>query len=267
MAEMPEMCELLHTRALGHVAARSLGGSRPQRAGVAASRLGGAGNRFAAAAHQGAAGRMGDPGRRVFGNRAIANVALQSQFPQARFQGGFSGSAWPWWRGGVVLGWVGPLFWPYAYYDLFDYVYWPYAHDDFWPYAYDDVYYGIYAEVQHPARLISVPTLDLRRRGCGCGCDGVPAPKAVGAAAELSGNGTFLGVRTLSRGRPKAAAARDRSARGKGLRESNGCSAALIQARWNSITSDSRSAAMTLNCSVSAGCPVKVPEPQPLAGI
>src|SRR5512133_263658 len=96
------------------------------------------------------------------------------------------------------------------------------------------------------ARLISVPTLDLRRRGCGCGCDGVPAPKAVGAAAELSGNGTFLGVRTLSRGRPKAAAARDRSARGKGLRESNGCSAALIQARWNSITSDSRSAAMTL---------------------
>src|SRR5260221_593269 len=47
-------------------------------------------------------------------------------------------------RGGVALGWFGPLFWPYAYYDLFDYVYWPYAYDDFWPYAYDDVYYGIY---------------------------------------------------------------------------------------------------------------------------
>jgi hypothetical protein len=87
---------------------------------------------------------MGDPGRRVFGNRAIANVALQSRFPQARFQGGFSNSAWPWWLGGSVLGWFGPVFWPYAYYDLFDYVYWPYAYDDFWPYAYDDVYYGIY---------------------------------------------------------------------------------------------------------------------------
>ena len=87
---------------------------------------------------------MGDPGRRVFGNRAIANVALQSRFPQARFQGGFSSSAWPWWLGGSVLGWFGPVFWPYAYYDLFDYVYWPYAYDDFWPYAYDDVYYGIY---------------------------------------------------------------------------------------------------------------------------
>jgi hypothetical protein len=65
----------------------------------------------------------------VFGNRAIANVALQSQFGQARFHGAFSGSAWPWWRGGLVLGWFGPLFWPYAYYDLFDYVYWPYAYD------------------------------------------------------------------------------------------------------------------------------------------
>jgi len=129
-----------------HVAARSVGGSRSQRAGVAAARLGGAGNRFATAAHTlgGAAARMGDPGRRVFGNRAIANVALQSQFGQARFHGAFFGSAWPWWRGGLVLGWFGPLFWPYAYYDLFDYVYWPYAYDDFWPYAYDDVYYGIY---------------------------------------------------------------------------------------------------------------------------
>src|SRR5215472_6689557 len=130
-----------------HIAARSVGGSRSQRAGVAAGRLAGSGHRFAAAsAHTlgGAAARVGDPGRRVFGNRAIANVALQSQFGQARFHGAFSGSAWPWWRGGLVLGWFGPLFWPYAYYDLFDYVYWPYAYDDFWPYAYDDVYYGIY---------------------------------------------------------------------------------------------------------------------------
>jgi len=123
------------------IAGRSFGGSRPQRAGL------GAGHRFASASARalgGAAARAGDPGRRVFGNRAIANVALQSQFGQARFHGAFSGSAWPWWRGGVALGWFGPLFWPYAYYDLFDYVYWPYAYDDFWPYAYDDVYYGIY---------------------------------------------------------------------------------------------------------------------------
>src|SRR6516164_7045051 len=88
--------------------------------------------------------RHGPSVRRRLGPRAIANVALQSQFGQARFHGAFSGSAWPWWRGGVALGWFGPLFWPYAYYDLLDYIYWPYAYDDFWPYAYDDVYYGIY---------------------------------------------------------------------------------------------------------------------------
>jgi LTXXQ motif family protein len=87
---------------------------------------------------------MGHPGRGVFGNRAIANVALRSQFGPARFHGGFFGSAWPWWRGGLVLGWLGPLFWPYVYSDFFDYVFWPYAYDDFWPYVYDDVYYGIY---------------------------------------------------------------------------------------------------------------------------
>src|SRR5262249_12073841 len=71
---------------------------------------------------KGAAARAGDHGRRVFGNRAIANVALQSQFGQARFHGAFSGSAWPWWRGGVALGWFGPLVWAYAYYALFDYI-------------------------------------------------------------------------------------------------------------------------------------------------
>ena len=96
----------------------------------------------------------------MFGNRAIANVALQSHFGQARFHGAFSGSAWPWWRGGVVLGWFGPLFWPYAYYDLFDYVYWPYAYDDFWPYAYDDVYYGIYGPYAYSGRYGYRPYAD-----------------------------------------------------------------------------------------------------------
>jgi hypothetical protein len=132
-----------------HMAAHSVRGNRfaGRSSHTGGARIGGAGNRFTpASAHTlgRAAARAGDPGRRAFNNRAIANVALRSQFGQARFHGGFFGSSWPWWRGGLVIGWVGPLFWPYAYYDLFDYVYWPYAYDDFWPYAYDDVYYGIY---------------------------------------------------------------------------------------------------------------------------
>jgi LTXXQ motif family protein len=43
-----------------------------------------------------------------------------------------------------VIGWVGPLFWPYAYNDFVDYAFWPYAYDAFWPYAYDDVYEGFF---------------------------------------------------------------------------------------------------------------------------
>ncbi len=50
---------------------------------------------------------------------------------------------WYGWRGyrrGYV-GWGGPVFWPYAYDDLFDYAFWPYGpYDDlFWSYGYDDL--------------------------------------------------------------------------------------------------------------------------------
>jgi hypothetical protein len=90
-------------------------------------------------------------GNRVIANHAIAHGGARSAFGSARFQGRFHGSHWPWWRGGIVIGWFGPVFWPYAYDDFFDYVFWPYAYDDFWPYAYDDVYYGIYGAYAYAA--------------------------------------------------------------------------------------------------------------------
>jgi LTXXQ motif family protein len=130
-------------------AGRSFAGRSLASPRVATARFAGAGGRFTTASARTFAGpglraaSLG--GRGVFGNRAIANVAWRSQFASARFHGRFFGSRWwPWWRGGLVVGWIGPLFWPYADYDFFDYVYWPYAYDDFWPYAYDDIYYGIY---------------------------------------------------------------------------------------------------------------------------
>lgn len=46
------------------------------------------------------------------------------------------------------LGWVGPLFWPYAYGDFFYYALWPdyYAYvDPFWVYGYGDIYEGIFS--------------------------------------------------------------------------------------------------------------------------
>jgi hypothetical protein len=44
----------------------------------------------------------------------------------------------------VAVGWFGPLFWPYAYWDFVDYTFWPYEYDVFWPYAYDDLYEGVF---------------------------------------------------------------------------------------------------------------------------
>ena len=51
-----------------------------------------------------------------------------------------------WWRhrhGG--FGWVGPVFWPFAYYDIYDYALWGYGYDPyFWDYGYDDIYAGLF---------------------------------------------------------------------------------------------------------------------------
>ncbi len=52
-----------------------------------------------------------------------------------------------WWRHGHGgYGWVGPLFWPFAYYDIYDYALWGYGYgDSFWDYGYDDIYAGIFS--------------------------------------------------------------------------------------------------------------------------
>jgi hypothetical protein len=51
--------------------------------------------------------------------------------------------------GGFFIGWYGPLFWPYAYYDVFGYAFWPYGpywySDPFWSYGYVDIYGGIFS--------------------------------------------------------------------------------------------------------------------------
>ena len=125
---------------------RTVSGVRPAAAGFAPGK---AGNRFVTASRGSLAGpgtltRNVARGNAIFGNRFITNAAWRSAIAPVRFYGRFPGSPWPWWSGGIVIGWIGPVFWPYVYDDFFDYVFWPYVYDDFWPYAYDDVYYGIY---------------------------------------------------------------------------------------------------------------------------
>jgi hypothetical protein len=56
-----------------------------------------------------------------------------------------------WWRhrhGGY--GWAGPLFWPYAYDDLYDYTMSGHGDDPaFWDYGYNDIYTGIFTPYGH----------------------------------------------------------------------------------------------------------------------
>ncbi|MFL6799697.1 MAG: Spy/CpxP family protein refolding chaperone [Xanthobacteraceae bacterium] len=90
------------------------------------------------------------------GARVLRNPALVGRpgLPLARatFTGSFARKPWlhHYWQYRhrsfpiFVLGWAGPLFWPYAYNDFIDYTFYPSAYDTFWPYAYDDVYLGIF---------------------------------------------------------------------------------------------------------------------------
>jgi ABC-type transporter MlaC component len=84
-------------------------------------------------------------------NQAFAARALRAggrnALAAASFRGRFAAAGarrHNWWRRGRVIGWIGPLFWPYASYDVFYYTFYPYYEDTFWPYAYDDVYDGIF---------------------------------------------------------------------------------------------------------------------------
>src|SRR6266516_4145851 len=130
--------------------------------------------------------------RGVFGNRTIANAALQPRFGFARFHGRFFGSPWPWWWGGLAIGWIGPVFWPYVYYDFFDYVFWPYAYDDFWPYAYDDIYYGIYGPYAYGGPVVEIaaaPGVSIPARSASTAGQRVArAGGSEGRAAEVCNN-------------------------------------------------------------------------------
>ena len=58
---------------------------------------------------------------------------------------GRTGSGW-WQHSNGGYGWVGPLFWPFAYFDIYDYAIWGGGFGaPFWGYGYDDIYAGVFA--------------------------------------------------------------------------------------------------------------------------
>jgi hypothetical protein len=97
--------------------------------------------------------------RNALNSRSVAGAlhnraALRNSNARAQIAASAATAGWHdrhgrdgWWRhrhGGY--GWVGPLFWPFAYYDMYDYAMWGYGDDPgFWDYGYNDIYAGLFA--------------------------------------------------------------------------------------------------------------------------
>ncbi|WJR77469.1 Spy/CpxP family protein refolding chaperone [Bradyrhizobium sp. NP1] len=88
-----------------------------------------------------------------------AQGGLRNPMTRAAITTAVAGAAWShqhgnlWWRhahGG--FGWVGPVFWPYAYDDLYDYTWWGWGYDPyFWDYGYTDLYAGLFGPYDYGA--------------------------------------------------------------------------------------------------------------------
>jgi TolA-binding protein len=69
----------------------------------------------------------------------------------ARLNGWAPRNAWRHHARANFVPWLGPVFWPYVYADIFDYTFWPYAYDDaYWAYAYDDFLDTVFWDVGSP---------------------------------------------------------------------------------------------------------------------
>jgi len=74
--------------------------------------------------------------------RPVARVQVAAGAALAGWHGQRGASGW-WQHGDGGYGWVGPLFWPFAYYDVYDYALWGDGMG-FWGYGYRDIYAAIF---------------------------------------------------------------------------------------------------------------------------
>src|SRR5262245_45701453 len=75
-----------------------------------------------------------------FAARFGSKDAFQAQAMLAARQNNWAPrDAWRHHRRATFIAWLGPVFWPYAYSDIFEYTFWPSAYEPgYWAYAYDD---------------------------------------------------------------------------------------------------------------------------------
>ncbi len=89
--------------------------------------------------------------------RPVARVQVAAGAALAGWHGQRGASGW-WQHGDSGYGWVGPLFWPFAYYDIWDYAFWGDGMG-FWGYGYRDIYAAIFTPYDEDelARYVSPP--------------------------------------------------------------------------------------------------------------
>ncbi|WP_349643296.1 Spy/CpxP family protein refolding chaperone [Bradyrhizobium japonicum] len=85
-----------------------------------------------------AAAQAAERGR--FAERFREQATAQTQAALLTRESGWAPrQAWRHRHPAVFVAWLGPVFWPYAYSDIFDYTFWSYAYEPgYWAYAYDD---------------------------------------------------------------------------------------------------------------------------------
>jgi hypothetical protein len=123
----------------------------------------------------------------AFAGRGVARDPARA-FAHATFRGSFAGKHRHFrhrHRHPIVIGFIGPLFWPYAYDDFIGYAFYPYAYDTFWPYAYDDVYVGMFGPYAYGSSYVYGTNYAYAATG-GSGAARLPA-RGRGARAAAAG--------------------------------------------------------------------------------
>jgi hypothetical protein len=85
--------------------------------------------------------------QQVAQGRFASNLSPANQNRRANRRAARLASAVAWQLGVLApyVPWRGPVYWPYAYNDLFYYTFWPDAYDPgYWAYAYDDFFDGVF---------------------------------------------------------------------------------------------------------------------------
>ncbi|MGY4477825.1 exonuclease VII large subunit [Bradyrhizobium sp. USDA 3364] len=90
--------------------------------------------------------------RERFAARFRDQAGAQGQAALAMRQGGWAPrNAWRRGHRAAFVAWLGPVFLPYAYSDIFDYTFWSYAYDPgYWAYAYDDFVDTVFWDTNSP---------------------------------------------------------------------------------------------------------------------